>query len=59
LATGGFSPLSDICDVVVMSGGEYYWLVALFGFEDFLPSNEMEMTFASSVNTAVRGARVK
>jgi hypothetical protein len=36
-ATNGFSPLSDICDGVVVSGGEYCWRVALFGFEDFYP----------------------
>jgi len=37
LATDGFSPLSDICDGVVVSGGEYCWRVALFSFEDFYP----------------------
>jgi hypothetical protein len=26
-ATDGFSPLSDICDDVVVSGGEYCWRV--------------------------------
>jgi hypothetical protein len=35
-ATDGFSPLSDICVSVVVSGGEY-WRVDLFGFEDFYP----------------------
>jgi hypothetical protein len=36
-ARDGFSPMSDICDCVVVSGGEYCWRVALLGFEDFYP----------------------